>query len=775
MKKEFRREFGRAALRLGAGACLAGILAGAFGQIQVTTYHNDILRTGLNSGERILTPTNVNPNTFGLLFKLPVDGQVYAQPLYLQNLPIPGKGTHNVLFVATEHNSVYAFDADSQTGANATPLWQVNLGPSVPNGDTGSWDINPEIGITSTPVISTFATTGSTPTLFVVAKTKVNSDYFLQVHALDVTTGLDRSYSPVTIQGSVPGVGIGSVSGVLTFTPLIQTSRAALLLVPPNKNVSTPTLHVTSASHGDNGPYHGWDFIYDASNLKLLGIVNTTPNAQNDPSGYPIAAGGIWQSGFGPASDGTNVYYATGNGWFDPKTSAYGDSVVRVPYRGTTISDYFTPSDQLQLDDADGDLGSGGVLLFPPAVGTTKLPYLMVAAGKEGTVYMLNRTNLGKFGATDSVVAELPHAIAGVWGGPAYWNGNIYYGGSGSQLVSIPVKSAGFPSGVVSMSPTSYGFPGPTPSVSSHDNLNAIVWAIQTDAYSNGGPAYLHAYDATNLSTELYNSSVTMNRDNLDGAVKFAVPTVANGKVYVGTSSSVAVFGLGKWAAAPTISMDSGSYASPITVTVTDATAGATIYYTTDGSVPTTSSAKYTTPITVSTGVSMQFRAFAPGYNGSAVPERDYLIGVVVGTGTGLTGLYYNNQQANPTGHSSATERDATINFKWNGNSPIKGVAGTNWAGVWTGSIEGLTNGTYTLTTNSDDGVQVFIDGVKVIDDYNYHAPTLDTATVQLLAKKKYTIQINYFQGGGGSLLQLYWQTPGLPMQIVPMTQLYPR
>jgi PA14 domain/Chitobiase/beta-hexosaminidase C-terminal domain len=775
MIKNFRQEIGRLALRLGAGIGVVGTFAGAYGQHQVTTYHNDNARTGLNSAESLLTPLNVNPKTFGLLFKLPVDGQVYAQPLYLQRLAIPGKGTHNVVFVATEHNSVYAFDADNQTGTNSVPLWQVNLGPSFSNGDTGSWDINPEIGITSTPVISTLGIPSTTPTLYVVSKTKVSGNYFLQVHALDATTGKDLSFSPVTIQGSVPGTGEGSVKGVLTFNPLIQNSRAALLLIPPNSTTKTPTLHVTLASHGDNGPYHGWDFIYDASNLTLQGIVNTTPNALNDKSGYPIAAGGIWQSGFGPASDGSNIFYATGNGWFDPKTKAYGDSIVRLQNRGTSVADYFTPSNQLQLDDSDADLGSGGVLLLPQVVGTTKVRNLLVQCGKEGTVYLLNTTNLGKYGATDNVIAELPHAIGGVWGGPAYWNGNIYYGPSNWPLVSIPVKNAGFPSGVVSQSPTGYGYPGPTPSVSSYGNTNGIVWAIQGDGAENGGPAYLHAYDATNLAVELYSSAATQNRDALDGAIKFSVPTIVNGKVYVGTASSVGVFGLGKWAETPVISKDSGPYPSAITVTATDATKGATIYYTTDGTVPTTTSLKYTKPITVSSSVTLKFRAIATDYGSSAIVQRDYLIGASVGTGTGLTGNYFDGQQLNPTGTPTASEIDPTINFTWNGNSPIKGVQGSNWAADWTGQIQALTTGTYTITTNSDDGVQVYIDGVKIIDDYGYHAPTFDSGTVQFVAGRKYKIEIKYFQGGGGANLNLYWQSKGLPQQIIQTSQLYPK
>ncbi len=761
------------------------------GQPSVTTYHNDIARTGLNSSETILNPSNVRPSTFGLLFNLPVDGQVYAQPLYLPNVSVPGKGTHNIVYIATEHNSIYAYDADTNAGANSQALWKVNFGPSVPNGDTGTGDIVPEVGITSTPVIGSITYNNSVPLLYVISKTKTlnktgQAIYTQKLHALDTTTGAEKLGGPVVIQGSVFGTGEGSVGGIVTFNSLIQHSRAALLIVPQTANSANPqarvtivhggapALYVAFASHGDNGPYHGWVFVYDTATLSLLGIVNTTPNGLTDPSGYPIAAGGIWQGGAGPASDGKNIYFATGNGKFDPATGSYGDAIVRMTDRVYKIADYFAPANQLNLDDYDADLGSGGVMLLPSSVGSKATPNLLVHAGKEGTIYLVNRSNLGKYGTTDKIVQELPYVMGGIWGMPAYFNGNVYFGPSYSGIVSFPISNGAFtktqPS---SYTGTYYQYPGPTPSVSSNGTANGIVWAIQADGYGSNLPAILHAYDATDLSKELFNSGDTGGRDLLGGATKFNVPTIVNGKVFVGTTDSVGVFGLGSWVAAPVITPNTGIYASSVTVKITDATVGAAIYYTLDGSIPTTSSKLYTAPFKLAVSASIRARGFKLGFGASSAPQMDYLIGAVTGTGTGLRGNYFNGSQ-DPAGTPTATRIDPTVNFDWGGGSPIGGVDGNNWAGEWKGQIQAYTTGTYTLYTNTDDGVRVYIDGNLIIDNYTYHAPTIDRAQIALVAGAKHTIDIKFFQGSGGSVMQLYWSAPGLPMQIVPTTQLYP-
>ena len=662
----------------------------------------------------------------------------------------------------------------------------------MPNGDTGTGDINPEVGITSTPVIGSVSTG---QVLYVVSKTKTldgngNPVYTQQLHALSVTTGAEQLGGPVVIQGSVPGTGDASSGGLLPFNPLIQHNRPGLLLVTPSPRIPQArsitgtsgsigpagqgVLYIAYASHGDNGPYHGWVFAYNPLNLAQLGILNTTPNALTDPSGYPLAAGGIWQSGAGLASDGKSVFFSTGNGSFNPSNGSYGDSVVRFAIGTYSIADYFTPSDQLNLDDYDTDLGSGGVMLLPPDAGAPANTTYMVQSGKEGTIYVLNAANLGQYHTTDTPVQELTYVMGGIWGAPAYFNKTVFYGPSYSSLVSFPVSAGVFtgtsPGGY---SPTYFGYPGPTPSVSSNGTTNGIVWAIQTDAYGNGGPSLLHAFDATNVATELYNSGATQGRDTLGGAVKFATPTIVNGKVYVGAAGSVGVFGLGTWAATPTVTPSSGNYVNSVTVSVNDTTSGAQIRYTTDGSIPSPTSSLYSTPLTFTASTVFKARAFLGTSGGSAVVENDYLINAVIGNGTGLFGSYYNNLQ-DPAGNPTAVEIDPVINFNWNGASPITGVAGTNFAAEWTGQIQAETTDTYTLSTESDDGVEVYINGVLVINDYTYHGETLDTATLSFVAGQKYNIVIKYFQGGGGAVMQLLWATNGLPTQIVPQSQLYP-
>lgn len=757
-----------------AGFALIAGLASA--QVNVLTYHNDIQRDGLNSHETLLTPKNVNSNSFGLLFTLPVDGQIYAQPLVMSGVAIPGQGIHNVVYVCTQNNSVYAFDA-ANPGA---PLWHVNLGPAVPNGDTGTSDINPQIGITGTPVIGPAlkGILAGTATLYVVAKTVTtnngNNVYTQTLYAMDVTTGGIKASKVVT--GIVNGTGDGTNgSGQVPFNPLIQNQRPGLLYLAANSVVPVNTVYIGWASHGDNGPYHGWLMGFNATTLQQTQILNTTPNGKTDPSGYPLAAGGIWQGGAALASDGGNIYCATGNGRFNPSAGSYGDSIVRVKLTDFSIGDYFTPSDQQTLDDYDEDLGSGGVVLLPPMTTSSGLSEdLMVQVGKEGSIYLVNKARLGRYSPSeDYVYQELHQVIGGIWGMPAYWNNTVYFGQIYGPLAAYSLYQAQFTSTSPSSSGnTYYQYPGPTPAVSSNGNTNGIVWAIQTANWGSSGPASLQAYDGTNLSNELYDSGSTNGRDNMGPAIKFSVPTVANGFVYAGTGTELDVFGLGQWADAPSLTW-SGAFERQAVVTMADNTLGAQVYYTTDGSVPTQNSTLYQGPVTFTTSVTINAKAFAPGYGPSQVSTGYYQINPFIGNGIGLIGSYYNNSQ-NPSGTPTATELDPSINFNWNGNSPIAGVAGDNWAGQWTGTIEAETTSPYTFSTMSDDGVQVYINGQLIINDYTYHAATLDTGTINLVGGVKYRIQINYFQGGGASLLSLSWVAPGMPQQIVPTSQLSP-
>jgi len=476
--------------------------------------------------ESVLTPANVNTTTFGLLFSVPVDGQIYAQPLYVPGLNIGGT-VHNTVFVATEHDSVYAFDADTPS----PPLWQTSfMSPAAGITTVSSADVNctvitPEIGITSTPVIDP-----NSGTLYVVAATKENGTFFHRVHALDVMTGTDK-VPPVVIQGNVPGTGDGSAN--VSFVSLQHLQRAALLL-------SNGALYIAFASYCDLTPYHGWVFAYDAQTLAQVGIFNDTPNGQR---------GGIWQSGGGPAADANgNVYVMTGNGTFDGASPGgsndFGDSFVKLAPRALTPSDFFTPFDQATLEANDGDLGSGSPLLLPDqGVGP---PHLMVSAGKEGTIYLVDRDNMGKFNPNNNgqIVQSIPGAVSTLFSTPACFQNTVYFVGSNDALRAFSLSDGQLGTLPASTTTTSFGHPGPTPVISADGSNNGIVWVLQTNQAETNGPAVLHAFLAADVSTELYNSNQNPGRDNPGPAVKFTVPSVINGKVFVGTQTQLSVFGL---------------------------------------------------------------------------------------------------------------------------------------------------------------------------------------------------------------------------------------
>jgi len=514
-------------------------------QIGVLTYHNDNYRTGQNLQETTLTPGSVNVNSFGKLFSQTVDGQVYAQPLYVPGVQIAGKGTHNVVFVATENDSVFAFDAGGNTGANAAPLWQAafadpaNGVTAVPSSDVNCTNITPQIGITGTPVID-----AASGTLYVVSKTKevVNNitSYYQRLHALDITSGSEKFGGPFIIEASVPGNCQPNQNGRVVFSALHQNQRAGLVL---NNGV----VAVAWASHCDNNPYTGWVMAFEAATGKLVSVFNDAPNTgvQSDE-----CRAGIWQGGAAPAVDAAgNLFLATGNGYFNASSTGgldYGDSQIKLTLlkTGLAVTDYFTPYNQETLDDNDTDLGSGGVLLLPTQPGAN--PNLLVSAGKEGSIYLVNRDKMGKFDPDGDlqIVQELPNAIGGVWGMPAYFNGSVYFGGENDSLKAFDLTNGLFATSPASKSPTTYGYPGPTVSISANGSSNGIVWGLDNSASGSGGPGVLHAYDATNLGNELYNTNQDASRDQLGPAVNFTVPTIANGKVFVGTGNSLTVYGL---------------------------------------------------------------------------------------------------------------------------------------------------------------------------------------------------------------------------------------
>jgi len=513
------------------------VLPVALGQVVTSQYDN--ARSGANTNETILTPQNVNATQFGKIFSFPVDGAVYGQPLYLPDVEIPGKGRHNVVFVVTEHDSVYAFDAD---GDSTAPLWQVSFTnrikgvTSIPSKDLVRPCISPEVGITSTPAIAY-----DTGTLYLVARTKersglFDSEYVQQLHALAVTTGAEKFGGPVVIKASVPGNGAESVGGKVEFNTLRQNQRAALLL-------DHGTIYLAWASHCGAGPYHGWVMAYDAATLAQKGVFNSTPDA---------VGGGIWMGGRGPAADPDgNVFVATGNGKFDGANNGrdYADSVLKLGLtpQGFSLLDYFTPYNQEELETNDEDVGSGGPVLLAERPGRPGTPaqHLLTVAGKGGTLYLLDRDHLGKFqpGSDRHAVDTIPTNFR-AFGAGATWNGNIYYLFYNDVLRSYAVER-----GKLVLKSTAPGAKfknsGASPSVSANGSKNGIVWVVEWRGWRPEEPApVLHAYDAANVATELYNSEQNGGRDRLSRTPNFAVLTAARGRVYVGGVRSIDVYGL---------------------------------------------------------------------------------------------------------------------------------------------------------------------------------------------------------------------------------------
>jgi hypothetical protein len=496
----------------------------------VTTYHNDLARTGQNTTETKLTQTNVTSATFGLLHNLSVDGRVDAEPLYLSQLSISGTA-HNVVFVMTEHGSAYAFDADT-----GTKLWQVSLLGSgeTSSDDRGCSQVTPEIGITSTPVIDRKA--GAHGILYAVAMSKNSTTYFQRLHALDITTGVEVNSGPVPVQATYPGTGANSSGGIVTFDPKQYKERAALLLL-------NGVIYTSWASHCDFSPYTAWIMAYNQTTLVQTAVLNLTPNGNE---------GSIWQSGGGLAADPQgNIYALMANGSFEttldtngfPNKQDYGNAFVKISTAGNLkVTDYFNMSTTVTESGRDTDLGSGGPMILPDAsYGTANTLNLAVGAGKDGNIYVVNRNNMGKFSPTaNNVYQELVGAVPnGVWGVPAFFNNAVYYCDVNGTLKSFSIANGKFATTPVHTG-ASFTYPGVLPSVSANGASNGIVWAIE-----NTGTAVLHAYSANDLTQELYNSNqAASGRDHFGAGNKFITPMIADGKVFAATTNSVAVFGL---------------------------------------------------------------------------------------------------------------------------------------------------------------------------------------------------------------------------------------
>jgi outer membrane protein assembly factor BamB len=511
-------------------ACLA-IDAPPPSAIDVVTYHNDNTRAGQNLRETLLTTQNVKSSTFGQLFNTPVDGVIDAQPLYLSAVTIRNM-THNVVYAVTENDSVYAIDADS--GAQ---LWQASaLGTGeAPSDDMGCGQISPQIGITATPVID--RASGARGTIYVVAMSKRSGAYIQRIHALDLTTGSEEFGGPKIIEARYRGTGANSHHGFVIFEPKQYAERQGLLLLHH-------VIYTGWTSHCDGGTYTGWVMGYDESTLAQHSVLNLTPNGSQ---------GSIWQAGAGMAATQNHIFLLDANGTFDttlnqrgfPANGDFGNAFVRIsPQSGKlAVTDYFTMFNTVQESNADEDFGSGGALLVPPQKDSGGMFHnLAVGAGKDGNIYIVDRQNMGKFNPNNdnAIYQEIDGVLpGGDWSMPAYFHGSLYFGPAGSNLLQFKFSHAKLSTTPASQSAAAFTFPGSTPSVSANGARNGIVWTIE-----HTNTSVLHAYDAGNLAVELYNSNQAGSRDQFGSASHFGTPTIVNGKVYVGTTNSVAAFGL---------------------------------------------------------------------------------------------------------------------------------------------------------------------------------------------------------------------------------------
>lgn len=758
-------------------------IASTRADVAVLTQHNNLFRTGANLQETILATNNVNTNTFGLLFSRVVDDQVYAQPLVMTNVDIPGQGLRNLVLVATVNDSVYAFDADdsavtapywrtSFTNANAVPPRNSDLSAIGACGGNYN-DLSGKMGIMGTPVIDPVS-----GTIYVVARTKEFGTNFVQrLHALDLRTGQPRSNSPTVITATCAGNGAGSVGGVITFDPIRQNQRTALTLV-------NGVVYIAWAAHCDLQPYHGWVIGYDATNLTQAVVFNNTPNG---------SGGGIWMSGDGIAADPAgNLYLSVGNGSVgyngnprDPINR--GSSFLRLTRNGGTldVTSWFTPNDHPYLEAHDFDLGSAGILLIP---GTS----LAFSGGKEGVGYLVNRDNMG--GLSDSIwdpniIQRFVLTPSQLHGGMVWWDGpTASYGYVWPATVRLQQYRFDrtinkFIEPPLAQSPTTApsGQPGGILSLSANGTnaSSAILWAshqLNGSAEETTRPGILRAYDAQNVSRELWNSEQNSARDRVGNFAKFVPPTVANGKVYLATfSSKLNVYGTAAGLVSPPIiAPNGGAFTNSVTITLTNATPGAEIYYTLDGNDPTKSSSLYSTPFVLSNSAAVKAKAFKAGFVSSSVTVATFLNSSALGNGTGLTGSYYSNQFKTFNGAPNLVRTDATVNFDWVTNAPDPSISADNFTVRWTGTVQAMLGNTYTFYTTTDEGARLWINEQLIIDCWTNQPPTERSASITLAEQQRYNIRMEYYENTNTAVAALSWSAPSLGKMIIPASQLYP-
>jgi len=754
-------------------------------EVAVLTEHNNLSHTGANLDEKILNTSNVNTNSFGWLYSRPVDDQIYSQPLIMTNVDVPGKGVHTLVILTTVNNSVYAYDADDASVTE--PYWKTSFirPPEIvpPNradmsalGACGGnyQDYSGNCGITATPVIDP-----ATGTIYVASRTKEYGTNFVQrLHALDIRTGQERPNSPVIIKATYPGTGAGSKNGVITFDPVRQNQRTALVIV---KGI----VYLTWSSFCDMGPYHGWIIGYDAATLKQEVVFNDSPNGNQ---------AGMWMSGEGiSADDEGNLYLSTGNGSVgangNPRdTINRGESFLKLKRNGSTLEivSWFTPGNYDYLERGDVDLGSAGFLLIPG----TKLAF---SGGKEGVGYLVDRDNMGglTYNGKDTNCLE-SFRLSGdqIHGGMVWWDcpagsfGYMWPASTYLQQYKFDRTTNRFilPAFAKSATPAPGGQPGGFLAISADGNQagSGVLWAVHQligDANHTVQPGFLHAYDAQDINRELWNSEQIPSRDHVISFAKFVPPTVANGRVYLSTfSGQMDVYGLASgWVAAPEISPGTGTFTNSAEVKMTSGTTDAEIYYTTDQSAPTTNSMRYTAPIHLTNTTIIKAKAFKVGFVDSGVSVATLVNSSALGDGTGLRGEYFSNSKSftNPP-MPTLVRTDAVVDFNWNTGAPAPGISADNFTVRWTGSVQPLVSGNYMFYTHTDDGCRLWINGQQIINSWRNYSGTEQSGTFTMIGQQRYDIRIEYFENVGDARASLSWESPSLAKEIVPQTQLYP-
>ena len=758
-------------------------------QTNVTTSHNDLRRTGANLSETVLTTGNVNVAQFGKLFERVVDDQIYGQPLVVSGVNIPGTGVHNVVYVATVNNTIYAFDADSP--AAAAPLWSVNYGDPpqivpVNRTDVGQscgeyTDFSGNIGIIGTPVIDP-----ATNTIYFVVRTKENNTFVERLRALDIRNGQERTGSPVQIEATIQGTGAGSdAQQRLSFNPRTQNQRAALLLL-------NNTVFIAWASHCDTGPYHGWIMGYDAASLEQRMVYNTTPNG---------SMGGIWQSGEGLSADlSGNLYAVTGNGSVTGQTGGVdiGIGFVKVSQTGSLL-DWFVPYNWTTLNSLDSDLMQGPLLLPDTS--------LMVSGGKQGVLYVVDTNNMGhlRTGNDNQIVQSLQASTAGRMNGtPVYWaspnHGPVIYYWAGGD----PLKMFRFADGRFDTTPVAQGahlspqnMPGGILSLSANQQVpgTGILWAALSASGNPNNqtrPGMVRAYDAMDVTRELWNSEQNPTRDRLGNFSKFSAPTIANGKVYVATFSNrlvvYGVLGAGPGNSAPVVNAgaDQGvvfPMEATLTGTATDdgnpSPPGSLFTSWTKISGPGAVTFGSPTSLTTTVGFSAvgDYLLRLTVSDGAAASTDDIRVVVypAVGSGTGLLARYYNDPGTGSHFTTLALTRvDATVDFAWTG-SPGTNVQSDAFSVRWTGRVQAPETADFIFGTLSNDGVRLWVDNQLVIDNWTDHDSVLDSAPpVALIQGATYDIRLELYDSSGPAAARLLWSSPGRPQEVVPMTALYP-